>query len=40
MIKTLASSALALAMVSTPALAQSVAPDWSGPYVGIFGGYN
>lgn len=40
MIKILASSALALAMVSTPALAQSVAPDWSGPYVGIFGGYN
>ncbi|KQP45842.1 MAG: outer membrane beta-barrel protein [Brevundimonas sp.] len=40
MIKTLASSALALAMVSTPALAQSVAPDWSGPYIGIFGGYN
>lgn len=40
MIKTLASSALALAFVSTPALAQSVAPDWSGPYVGIFGGYN
>ncbi len=40
MIKTLASSALALAMVSTPALAQSVAPGWSGPYVGIFGGYN
>lgn len=39
MIKTLASSALALAMVSTPALAQSVAPGWSGPYVGIFGGY-
>ncbi|WP_299176705.1 outer membrane beta-barrel protein [uncultured Brevundimonas sp.] len=40
MIKTIASSALALALVSTPALAQSVAPDWSGPYVGIFGGYN
>ena len=40
MIKILASSALALAMVSTPALAQSVAPDWSGPYIGIFGGYN
>lgn len=36
----LACSALALALVSTPALAQSVAPDWSGPYVGIFGGYN
>lgn len=36
----LACSALALALVSTPALAQSTAPDWSGPYVGIFGGYN
>ncbi|GLK48169.1 hypothetical protein GCM10017620_11420 [Brevundimonas intermedia] len=40
----LACSALALALVSTPALAQSwtqsSTPDWSGPYVGIFGGYN
>jgi outer membrane immunogenic protein len=35
----IAASALALAFVSTPALAQSVAPDWSGPYIGIFGGY-
>jgi Opacity protein and related surface antigens len=34
----LAASALALTLVSTPALAQS-APDWSGPYIGIFGGY-
>lgn len=40
MIKTLfmASSALLMTGVAAPALAQS-APDWSGPYVGIYGGY-
>jgi opacity protein-like surface antigen len=32
-----AASALALTLVSTPVLAQST--DWSGPYIGIFGGY-
>ena len=37
---TQALSALALALVATPALAQSTPPDWSGPYIGIFGGYN
>lgn len=35
----LAAGAVALAAVSGPAFAQS-SPDWSGPYVGIFGGYN
>ena len=40
MIKTLATSAIALAMISTPALAQTATQNWSGPYVGIFGGYN
>ena len=34
-----AASALALTLVSAPALAQSTPPDWSGPYIGIFGGY-
>ena len=40
MIKTLfmASTALLMTGVAAPALAQS-APDWSGPYVGIYGGY-
>ena len=40
MIKTLfmASTALLMTGVAAPALAQS-APDWSGPYVGIYGGW-
>jgi outer membrane immunogenic protein len=40
MIKTLfmASTALLMTGVAAPALAQS-APDWSGPYIGIYGGY-
>ena len=37
MIKT-ASCALALALVASPALAQTT-PNWTGPYIGIFGGY-
>jgi len=39
MMKTIsaASLALLLAGVASPALAQSV-PDWSGPYVGVYGG--
>ena len=39
MIKTLSAASLAilLAGVAAPALAQS-APDWSGPYIGIYGG--
>jgi outer membrane immunogenic protein len=39
MIKTLALGVSALALISTPVMAQSVTPDWSGPYVGIFGGF-
>ena len=40
MIKTLfmASTALLMTGIAAPALAQS-APDWSGPYIGIYGGY-
>lgn len=40
MLKTVsaASVALLLAGVASPALAQS-APDWSGPYIGVFGGF-
>ena len=33
-----ASMALLLSGVAAPALAQS-APDWSGPYIGVFGGF-
>ncbi|MFN3838051.1 MAG: outer membrane protein [Brevundimonas sp.] len=36
----LATSAAALALAATPALAQTTVQNWSGPYVGIFGGYN
>lgn len=40
MLKTVsaASLALLLAGVAAPALAQT-APDWSGPYIGVFGGF-
>lgn len=40
MLKTVsaASMALLLAGVAAPALAQT-APDWSGPYIGVFGGF-
>ncbi|WP_332655778.1 outer membrane protein [Brevundimonas sp.] len=40
MLKTVsaASVALLLAGVAAPALAQT-APDWSGPYIGVFGGF-
>ena len=34
-----ASLAMLLATVAGPALAQSAPADWSGPYVGIYGGY-
>lgn len=33
-----ASAALLLTSVAAPALAQT-APDWSGPYIGVFGGF-
>ena len=40
MLKTVsaASAALLLTGVAAPALAQT-APDWSGPYIGVFGGH-
>lgn len=40
MLKTISAASLTLLLtgVAAPALAQS-APDWSGPYVGVFGGY-
>ncbi|MCS6626333.1 outer membrane beta-barrel protein [Roseibacterium beibuensis] len=40
MLKTVSAASLALLLtgVAAPALAQS-APDWSGPYIGVFGGY-
>lgn len=40
MLKTLSTASLALLLtgVAAPALAQTV-PDWSGPYIGVFGGY-
>ncbi len=40
MLKTISAASLALLLtgVAAPALAQS-APDWSGPYIGVFGGY-
>jgi len=40
MLKTIsaASAALLLTGVAAPALAQT-APDWSGPYIGVFGGF-
>lgn len=40
MLKTVSTASLALLLtgVAAPALAQS-APDWSGPYVGVFGGF-
>nr|WP_168047330.1 outer membrane beta-barrel protein [Brevundimonas alba] len=40
MLKTISAASLTLLLtgVAAPALAQS-APDWSGPYVGVFGGF-
>lgn len=40
MLKTASAAALALLLtgVAAPALAQT-APDWSGPYIGVFGGF-
>ena len=40
MLKTVSAASLALLLtgVAAPALAQT-APDWSGPYVGVFGGF-
>lgn len=40
MLKTVSAASLAILMagVAAPALAQS-APDWSGPYIGVFGGF-
>lgn len=40
MLKTISAASLTLLLtsVAAPALAQS-APDWSGPYIGVFGGY-
>lgn len=40
MLKTVSTASLALLLtgVAAPALAQSV-PDWSGPYIGVFGGF-
>ena len=40
MLKTVSAASLAILMagVAAPAMAQS-APDWSGPYIGVFGGF-
>lgn len=40
MLKTISAASLTLLLASaaSPALAQSV-PDWSGPYIGVFGGF-